>query len=97
MILRKFKVIIKENMEDEHGNVVSTVGLRFDTGREFCGGFEKFDGPEITNDQIISAVCRLMERNLAIIPKEDDTTTSEKTVESCGIFKQTSAGKFSPV
>lgn len=90
MINRKIDIIIKENTEE----AFSTVGIRFETENGFMGDYEKFDSPELTNEQIIGAVQRLMESLLPMVPKEHQENF--KPHEKGVVFKRTNDGKFVP-
>ena len=87
MTRRKLNIIIKENDE------FSTVGIRFDNGNAFEGDYEKFECAELTDEQIISAVQRLMTKLLPIVPMVEEPVKAVSG-ESCGVFKRTPDGKW---
>ena len=90
MFTRKFEIIIKENTECKE---TSTVGIRFEKENCFVGDYEKFDCQELTEEQIISAVQRLVEKFIPEIPKEEQKPFDHaKGV----VFKRTVDGKFVP-
>lgn len=88
MFRRKFDVIIKEN------DAFSTVGIRFEKDNDFVGDYEKFDSPELTDEQIIGAVQRLMEKLLPTAPREEEQIEAVPRGESLGKFKRTPDGKW---
>ena len=88
MVTRKFEIIIKENDE------FSTVGLRFETENGFVGDYEKFDVQELSDEQIIGAVQRLMEKFVPQIPKEESEPFNHQAKGV--VFKRTPDGKFVP-
>ena len=94
MISRKIDIIIKDNTEDEAGKAFSTVGIRFETENGFIGDYEKIDSQELTDEQIIGAVQRLMEKILPMMPKVEEPTKTVTVGESCSKFKRTNDGKF---
>lgn len=85
---RNLEIIIKEN-ED-----LSTVGIRFETGNAFVGDYEKFECTELTEEQIISAVQRLMAKLLPLVPKVEEQYTAVTEGKSLGRFTRTEDGKF---
>ena len=86
---RILEVIIKEN------NEFSTVGIRFEKDNEFVGDYEKFDCQELTNEQTIGAVQRLLEKLLPDVPKvEEEEFIPVPAGASRGKFKRTPDGKF---
>ena len=85
---RNLEIIIKEN--DEY----STVGIRFETENEFVGDYEKFECTELTDEQIISAVQRLMAKLLPKVPKVEEPTYTGNGCKSLGVFKRTADGEF---
>lgn len=94
MFNRKFEIIIKENTVEEAGKAFSTVGIRFGTENGFVGNYEKFDGPELTDEQIIGAVQRLMAKLLPMVPREEEPSEAVTEGESLGKFKRTHDGKL---
>ena len=94
MLNRKIDIIIKENMEDEAEKAFSTVGIRFEMENGFAGDYEKFDGPELTDEQIIGAVQRLMAKLLPMVPRVEEPIEAVTEGESRGKFKRTADGKF---
>lgn len=95
MFNRNIDIIIKENVEIEAGKVISTVGLRFEAGSAYFGDYEKFDGPELTDEQIIGAVQRLLTKHLPVVPKaEEEPFKTAPVGKSLGRFKRTPDGKF---
>ena len=94
MINRKLDILIRENMEDEAEKALSTVGVRFETENGFVGDYEKFDGPELTDEQIIGTVQQLMAKLLPVMPKAEEPIKAVTEGESLGKFKRTTDGKF---
>ena len=92
MINRKIDILIKENTEE----AFSTVGIRFGTENGFVGDYEKFDSQELTDEQIIGAVQRLMAKLLPMMPKVEEPIKVVTNGVSCGKFKRTPDGKFVP-
>lgn len=91
MLSSKIDIIINENTEE----AFSTVGIRFETEDGFVGDYEKFDCPELTNEQTIGAVQRLLEKLLPNVPKvEEKPFMTVPAGASCGKFKRTPDGKF---
>lgn len=93
MINRKIDILIKENTEE----AFSTVGIRFETENGFEGDYEKIDSPELTDEQIIGAVQRLMAKLLPMMPKVEEPIKVVTEGESCGKFERTPDGKFVPM
>lgn len=93
----KFDIIITENMESEEGKIISTVGLRYFEPMMGCiiGDYEKFDGSELTDEQIIEAVQRLMPKFLPMVPKEERQPFSTPKAKG-SVFKRTPDGEFIP-
>lgn len=87
---RNLEIVIKEN------EALSTVGIRFETENGFVGDYEKFECTELTDEQIISAVQRLMEKLLPLVPGTEDPIKSVTEGKSCGKFRRTADGKFVP-
>lgn len=94
---RKIDILITENMESEEGKIISTVGLRYFDPMigSFVGDYEKFDGPELTDEQIIEAVQRLMPRFLSMVPQEERQQFSTPKAKGI-VFKRTPDGEFIP-
>lgn len=88
MLKRNLEIIIKEN------EASSTVGIRFETENGFVGDYEKFECTELTEEQIISAVQRLMAKLLPMVPRVEEPIKAVTEGESCGKFKRTADGKF---
>lgn len=88
MSKRKLEIIIKEN------DTFSTVGIRFEKDNDFVCDYEKFECAELTDDQIISAVNRLMENLLPTVPKVEEKIMPVPGGVSLGKFKRTPGGKF---
>ena len=91
---KEISIFIKEGLEDE-GKVISTVALRFvNQDGVFTGDYERFEGTELTDEQIIGAVQRLMAKYLPVIPKEEEHFMPAGSYESRGKFKIGPDGKF---
>lgn len=88
MLNRKIDIIIREN------ETLSTVGIRFETENGFVGDYEKFDGHELTDEQIIGAVQRLMAKLLPMVPRAEEPIKAVTEGESLGKFKRTPDGKW---
>lgn len=87
---RNLEIIIKEN------EALCTVGIRFEKENGFVGDYEKFECTELTNEQIIGAVQRLMEKLLPLVPGTEDPIMVAGEGKSCGKFKLAADGKFVP-
>ena len=68
------KIIIKKNYVNGEGNTISTVGMSFEdpVQRAVVGDYEKFDGAELTNEQISGAVQRLLMKLLPMVPDVEE-------------------------
>lgn len=97
MLSRKINILITENMESEEGKMISAVGLRFfdPTNSCFAGDCEKFDGPELADEQIVEAVQRLLVKYLSAVPKEERQSFSPPKAKGI-VFTRTPDGKFIP-
>ena len=92
---KEFSVFIKEGLEEAEGKVISTVALRFaNHDGIFTGDYVRFEGTELTDEQIVGAVRLLMEALLPYIPKEEERFMPAELQESRGKFKVGPDGKF---
>lgn len=88
MLRPNLEIIIKEN------DTFSTVGIRFEKDNAFVGDYEKFECAELTDEQIIGTVQRLMAKILPLVPRAEEPIKAVTEGESCGKFKRTQDGKW---
>ena len=85
---KKLEIIIKTNES------FSTVAVRFEKDNGFVGDYEKFDCPELTDEQIINAVQPLMAKLLPIAPSVEEPIQTAEKCASLGKFTRTQDGKW---
>lgn len=94
MLRPNLEIIIKENAS------FSTVGIRFEKDNDYVGDYEKFECAELTDEQIICAVHRLMAKLLPLVPRVEEPVMAEEPIkvvpkgESRYKFKRNEDGKF---
>jgi hypothetical protein len=88
---RKFEIVINEELKRDDG-VGAVVSMRAGSSEEGYNVVDyKYEVAELTEDQIVEAVNKLMYYVLPTIPAKDVEAHKTGTV-----FKRTSDGKFVP-
>ena len=88
---RKFEIIVNENLERDDATIAA-VTIRFGSPEEGYQNLEyKFEDAELTEEQIVEAVNKLMYYMLPMIPAKDVEAPAKGVV-----FKRTADGKFVP-